>query len=137
VNRVRSAAADVDQLDMPADVAARDRLAQVLAEIAAVDPSRHGHTGPDTPQAQAAYARRNRLIWTALALSYEAGVPAGVGHDPTDPRPVVVYLELPSAGQVSWHLPAYAGEWDGHSTAEKYQRVADFAATTVDPAAVR
>ncbi|WP_053065427.1 hypothetical protein [Micromonospora sp. RV43] len=111
---------------------ARDRLAGVLTEIAALDPSRHGHTGPDTPQITAAYARRNALIWTALALAHEAGVPAGVGHDPTDPRPVVVYLELPT-GQVSWHLPAHPAGWDGHSTPAKYARVAAFATLAERP----
>lgn len=44
-----------------------------------------------------------------------------------------VYIDLPT-GQVSWHyhdsqehlfkhLPPYQGEWDGHTTDEKYQRV--------------
>lgn len=109
------------------------QLARVLAAIAAVDPSRRGHTGPDTPEITAAYAERNALIWTALALAHEAGVPAGVGHDPTDSRPVVVYIELPT-GQVSWHLPAHPAGWDGHSTGEKYQRVAAFAEAIGVPA---
>ncbi|MFI5837745.1 hypothetical protein ACIA5A_29115 [Micromonospora sp. NPDC051300] len=113
----------------PAEV----RLARTLAAIAAIDPSRHGNTGPDTPEITAAYARRNTLILTALALAHEAGVPAGVGHDPTDPRPVVVYIELPT-GQVSWHLPAHPAGWDGHSTAAKYARVAAFAETIGAPA---
>ncbi|MEH0826301.1 MULTISPECIES: hypothetical protein [unclassified Micromonospora] len=108
------------------------RLADVLAAIAAIDPSRHGHTGPDTPQITAAYAQRNILIWTALALAHEAGVPAGVGHDPTDPRPVVVYLELPT-GQVSWHLPAHPAGWDGHSTTAKYVRTAAFVDLVAGP----
>ncbi|MBM0233203.1 hypothetical protein JNW91_15820 [Micromonospora sp. STR1_7] len=108
----------------PAEV----RLAHTLTAIAALDPSRHGHTGPDTPEITAAYVRRNALIWTALALAHEAGVPAGVGHDPSDPHPVVVYIELPT-GQAAWHLPAHPTGWDGHSTAAKYARVAAFAAT--------
>ncbi|MFI6134038.1 hypothetical protein [Micromonospora sp. NPDC051141] len=125
--------APVDASTQPAhDIQAR--LAGILAAIAAIDPSRHGHTGPDTPEITAAYARRNALIWTALALAQEAGVPAGVGHDPTDPRPVVVYLELPT-GQVSWHLPAHPAAWDGHSTTAKYERVAAFADQTERPGA--
>ncbi|MFI7080914.1 hypothetical protein ACIBO1_26780 [Micromonospora sp. NPDC049903] len=107
----------------PAEV----RLARVLADIAAVDPSRHGHTGPDTPQITARYDRRNALIWTALALAHEAGIPAGVGHDPSDLHPTVVYIELP-AGQISWHLPAHPAAWDGHTTSTKYDRVAAFTA---------
>ncbi|PWU52721.1 hypothetical protein DLJ47_17865, partial [Micromonospora sp. S4605] len=104
-----------------------------LVDIAAVDPSRLGHTGPDTPEITAAYTRRNALIWAALALAADAGVPAGVGHDAADPRPVVVYLELPT-GQVSWHLPAHPVGWDGHSTATKYARVAAFAEAIGVPA---
>ncbi|SBT69324.1 hypothetical protein GA0070622_6450 [Micromonospora sediminicola] len=111
---------------------ARARLASTLAAIAALDPSRRGHTGPDTPEITAAYARRNALIWTALALAHEAGVPAGVGHDPTDPRPVVVYLELPT-GQVSWHLPAHPVGWDGHSTTVKYARTEAFVDLVAGP----
>ncbi|PWU52768.1 hypothetical protein DLJ47_18195, partial [Micromonospora sp. S4605] len=54
-----------------ADVAATvdARLARLLVDIAAVDPSRLGHTGPDTPEITAAYTRRNALIWAALALA--------------------------------------------------------------------
>lgn len=114
---------------------ARVRLAQTLAAIAETDPSRHGHTGPDTDVTAAQYERRNTLIWAALALAHECAVPAGVGYDPTDPRPVVVYLDLPS-GQVSWHLPAHSNPWDGHTTAEKYRRVAAFVDMVTGPAEV-
>ncbi|MEV0732344.1 hypothetical protein [Polymorphospora sp. NPDC050346] len=107
------------------------QLAATLADIAASDPSRHGHTGPDTPEITAAYARRNALIWASLRLAHQAGIPAGVGYDPTDPRPVVVYIELPDVGQVSWHLPAHPTAWDGHTTAVKYGRVDAFVAAAV------
>ena len=107
----------------PAEV----QLARLLVDVADLDPSRHGHAGPDTPEITARYALRNQMIWSALALALELGIPAGVGHDPTDPRPVVVYIDLPGAGQVSWHLPAYPEVWDGHATGEKYGRVAAFA----------
>lgn len=113
----------------------QEPLLGTLAEIADVDPSRHGHTGPDTPEITARYARRNDLVWQALAQARDAGFPSGVGFDPADQeRPVVVYLELPT-GQVSWHLPddgrhhnlpTYGGSWDGHTTQEKYRRVESF-----------
>ncbi|MBC9000465.1 hypothetical protein [Micromonospora aurantiaca (nom. illeg.)] len=104
------------------------RLARTLTEIADVDPSRTGHSGPDTPEITARYARRNALVWAALSLAHEVGLPAGVGHDPADEvHPVVVYIELPGGGQVSWHLPAHPAAWDGHTTAEKYERVIAFA----------
>jgi hypothetical protein len=45
-----------------------------------------------------------------------------------------IYIDLPT-GQASWHfhdseahlfahLPPYDGEWDGHTTEEKYERMA-------------
>ncbi|WP_326559619.1 hypothetical protein [Micromonospora sp. NBC_01796] len=113
-------ARELDHLDLRT-------LAEVLGEIAAIDPSRYEHTGPETSEVIARYTRRNRLVWSALVLAHEAGVPAGVGVDPADPvHPVVVYIELPGIGQLCWHLPAHQVEWDGHSTAVKYQRIDAF-----------
>jgi hypothetical protein len=37
----------------------------------------------------------------------------------------VLYIDLPS-GQVSWHMPAYRGRWDGHSTEAKYDRIREW-----------
>lgn len=48
-----------------------------------------------------------------------------------------VYLDLPNGMQVSWHyhsdhdgvfdfLPPYEGEWDGHDTPTKYQRLEEW-----------
>jgi hypothetical protein len=107
----------------PAEV----RLAQTLAAIAAVDPSRHGHTGPDSLEIATRYAQRNALIWVAVGLAHQVGVPAGVGYDPSDAHPVIVYIELPGVGQVSWHLPTHPVGWDGHTTGQKYERIEAFA----------
>lgn len=80
-----------------------------------------------------AYFERNQLV-AVLARIYPSGtrrtdIPVwnAEWHN-------CVYIDLPT-GQVSWHyhdreaslfdgLPAYAKEWDGHSTAEKYDRLA-------------
>jgi len=87
-----------------------------------------------------AYGERNQcvalLVRMALALGWRAGVrdhedKPGENWEP-DWRSLVC-IDLPT-GQVSWHfhdsekhllagLPAYAGSWDGHGTAEKYRRV--------------
>ena len=81
----------------------------------------------------AAYSERNQLVALLAALD-----PAGTkrtaieGWDPEWHN--CVYVDLPT-GQASWHyhdseahlfahLPAYPGEWDGHTTTEKYQRIA-------------
>jgi len=112
-----------------AAAAALRRLHQTLGVIARTDPSRETTTdpaGPDSPDTAARYTRRNTLILSALALARQAGLDAGVGHDPDDPHPVVVYLELPGTGQVSWHLPTHPAPWDGHTTGEKYTRIAAF-----------
>lgn len=102
------------------------QLAAILAAIADVDPSPTAAAGRDTPETVDAYRRRNALILSALALAPAAGITAGLGYDPTDPRPIVAYLQLPT-GQVSWHLPAHAEPFDGHDTTTKYARVAAFA----------
>jgi hypothetical protein len=73
------------------------------------------------------YDTRYGLVLEALSLAHRCGYDAGIGldGDGTGEWPVV-YIELPDVGQVSWHLPAHKRPWDGHSTHEKYQRVARF-----------
>lgn len=80
-----------------------------------------------------AYAERNRLV-AVLAGMYPSGLArtAIAGWDPEWHN--AVYIDLPT-GQASWHyhdshhflfahLPPYGGKWDGHTTEEKYERVA-------------
>lgn len=82
-----------------------------------------------------AYRERNQVV-AALASFFPAGIARTEipGWDPEWHG--CVYIDLPS-GQVSWHyhdseahlfhhLPSYAGQWDGHSTNEKYDRLAAF-----------
>ena len=76
-----------------------------------------------------AYHERNQVV-AALAKLF----PAGVAVDPDEPDWPVLYIDLPD-GQGSWHfqrseaidllagIPKYDGEWDGHSTEEKYARL--------------
>jgi hypothetical protein len=84
----------------------------------------------------AAYLERNKLV-ALLARVFPSGIKktAIEGWDPSWHN--CVYIDLPS-GQASWHyhdreahlfegLPAYRGEWDGHSTEEKYARVLQLA----------
>jgi hypothetical protein len=97
-----------------------------------------------------AYYERNRMVAAFVRLAIaRGGSRAWLGiHEqrPGDPDPwpaewrYVVYLELPT-GQVSWHihelerpmfgflrLDKYAPVWDGHTTKEKYDRVAAYVA---------
>lgn len=80
-----------------------------------------------------AYRERNRLV-AFLASRYPSGtrktdIP---GWDPCWHN--CVFIDTP-AGQMSWHyhdddaplfahLPPYEAPWDGHSTPEKYDRLA-------------
>lgn len=83
-----------------------------------------------------AYLERNRVI-ALLARLY----PAGIKRTDIDGwHPAwhnCVYIDLPN-GQVSWHyhdahaflfdrLPPYRKSWDGHTTEEKYQLLAELA----------
>lgn len=80
-----------------------------------------------------AYEERNKLV-AALARLFPSGVrkTAIEGWDPAWHG--CVFIDLPT-GQVSWHfhdreaslfdgLPPYEKPWDGHTTPEKYERVA-------------
>lgn len=90
----------------------------------------------------AAYRERNLLV-AALSKLF----PAYIGrHEPYDPNwdrdwTNVIYIILP-AGQVSWHihdselnlfshlkLREYGPHWDGHTTDEKYRRLASLEKT--------
>jgi hypothetical protein len=87
----------------------------------------------------AAYRERAQLV-ALLAAIY----PASWNYsDPDEPEWAVVYVGLPT-GQASWHVHAddmglfshvrrdNATRWDGHSTEEKYRRIARLAADYAD-----
>lgn len=80
----------------------------------------------------AAYEERNRLV-AALAAVFPAGTKKTDIPGWDAEWHGCVYIDLPT-GQVSWHyhdsqshlfahLSPYDGEWDGHTTDEKYRRV--------------
>lgn len=81
----------------------------------------------------AAYEERNRVV-AALASVFPAGIARTAIEGWSEDWHGCVYIDLPT-GQASWHyhdshahlfahLPPYAGIWDGHTTAEKYERLA-------------
>lgn len=84
-----------------------------------------------------AYAERDKcLVLMALMaqrLGLKVGIGQHVGEDWDDDWRNILFIDLPT-GQVSWHIHdsetlwfyfvgAYDGEWDGHTTDEKYRRV--------------
>lgn len=71
------------------------------------------------------YEIRNRIIYEALAAAAQCGYPHGFRIDAADPEWPVAFIQLPT-GQVSWHMPQFPQEWDGHSTEEKYRRIVEF-----------
>jgi hypothetical protein len=83
--------------------------------------------------ADQAYAERNKLV-RFLACIFPAGT-ARTDIPGWDPEwHGCVFIDTP-AGQMSWHyhdresamfadLPPYTKPWDGHTTEEKYQRLA-------------
>lgn len=71
------------------------------------------------------YDARNGWVLLALYLAYIESYNCGVKIDPKEPEWPVAFINLPT-GQVSWHIPQYAFEWDGHDNEEKTMRVKDF-----------
>lgn len=89
----------------------------------------------------AAYSERNRVV-AALARLFPSGVARTNIPDWDITWEQCVYIDLPT-GQVSWHfhdseahlfegLPAYTKAWDGHTTEQKYERLAGLATLTPD-----
>ena len=81
-----------------------------------------------------AYYERNALVAALSKLypSHRAHHPEGADWDPEWGN--VVFIETPQ-GQLSWHmhvshmhmfehLPLSKNNWDGHTTVEKYERLA-------------
>ena len=80
-----------------------------------------------------AYTERNRLV-ALLASLFPSGIKKTAIPGWDEAWHGCVYIDLP-VGQASWHyhdreahlfahLPPYQGEWDGHATEEKYDRIA-------------
>lgn len=90
-----------------------DRYAQLRQLLAAIQ------------AADREYSIRYGFVLDALAEAHRAGLEAGVRCNANESEWPVAYIELPT-GQVSWHLPQHQRDWDGHSTAEKYARLARF-----------
>jgi hypothetical protein len=81
----------------------------------------------------AAYLERNQVV-AALSKMFRSGKKRTAIEGWSEDWHGCVYIDLPT-GQASWHyhdsqaylfdhLPEYQGEWDGHSTEEKYARIA-------------
>lgn len=87
-------------------------------------------------QKDGAYLERNQVV-AALASCFPSGVARTAIEGWSEDWHGCVYIDLPT-GQASWHyhdsqaflfahLPPYTKRWDGHTTPEKYQRLAALA----------
>lgn len=93
----------------------------------------------DMAALDAVYDERNRCVAAMSVMAQLLRWPCGLGkhseQDATWDREWmnIVFIDLPT-GQASWHihdrdlrlfahLPPYTKQWDGHSTAEKYDRL--------------
>ena len=83
-----------------------------------------------------AYFDRNQAVQALAKMALRLGMKAGLRRDPDEPGWPVLMIDLP-AGQVGYHLPEeqvvgewpeYDEDWDGHSLAEKRDRVTRFLA---------
>lgn len=83
--------------------------------------------------ANAAYAERNMLV-ALLARHYPSGIKRTAITDWDPAWHNCVYIDIPKVGQLSWHyhdneaylfdgLPEYTGNYDGHTTPDKYYRM--------------
>lgn len=81
----------------------------------------------------AAYLERNQVV-AALASAFPSGITRTAIPGWSDDWHGCVYIDLPT-GQASWHyhdshahlfahLPLYTKPWDGHTTEQKYERLA-------------
>ncbi len=68
---------------------------------------------------------RYGLILKALALANMCGYQAGIQVDAREPQWPLAVIELPN-GQVSFALPQHVRAFDGHTTEDKYRRIAEF-----------
>lgn len=90
----------------------------------------------------AAYLERNQVV-AALAKCFPSGIAKTSIEGWSEDWHGCVYIDLPT-GQASWHyhdsqaylfadLPAYTGKWDGHTTDEKYSRIAKLQSQAQQP----
>jgi len=103
----------------------------------------HPSSAPVLPLAEmearkdAAYLERNQVV-AALARCFPSGIARTAIEGWSEDWHGCVFIDLPT-GQASWHfhdshaylftgLPPYTKPWDGHTTAEKYERLAALAA---------
>lgn len=82
------------------------------------------------------YDERTCHVYFAMFIAVAAGYTAGIRFDARDgPDWPVVSIDLPNVGQVAWHVKAVNQAWDGHTDAQKHDRIMAFVAAAPTKAA--
>jgi hypothetical protein len=103
---------------------------RAIAALPAVDVA--GVCEEETARKDTAYLERNKLV-SLLAAIFPSGIKRTAIEGWSDDWHGCVYINFPW-GQASWHyhdsqaylfehLPPYEGDWDGHTTEEKYDSI--------------
>lgn len=114
-----------------------ESLANSLPVVIRADQLREA-IGTMEARKDAAYLERNQLV-ALLSKLFPAGKRKTAIEGWSEDWHGCVYIDLPT-GQASWHyhdsqahlfdhLPEYQGEYDGHTTEQKYQRIAGYEQT--------
>ena len=112
------------------DAERKDAIKQIIAT--ALQAAAEAGREQERAYKDAAYSERNKLV-RLLASLYPSGIKQTAIDGWDEAWHWCVYIDMPN-GQASWHfhisdlpmfadLPAYAGEWDGHSTEQKYANI--------------
>lgn len=104
-----------------------------MADLAAIDEAMEAAgANPHQAELDAVYSERNKLV-ALLASLYPSGIKRTAIPGWDEAWHGCVYIDLPT-GQASWHyhdreaelfshLLPYPGDWDGHTTEAKYERI--------------
>lgn len=98
-------------------------LAEQLEMIRSIDRSYQPDPDALSTDESKDYHDRNTAVIGALNTAMILGYRCGMRASLDDLEWPCVYIELPEVGQVSWHIPAYPGKFDGHTVPEKYDRI--------------
>ena len=107
-------------------------ISETIAEFIAQDIADKDRIEELEADKNAAYLERNKLV-ALIAGLFSSGINSTAIEGWSDDWHGCVYIDFPW-GQASWHyhdsqanlfahLPQYKGEWDGHTTDQKYAAI--------------
>jgi len=109
-------------------MSARSDLVGIFHAIETIDTLIDAYFAVGSAELDRLYAARYPLVWQAMGAAAALGYVVGVRVDPNELGWPVCCMELPGAGEVSWHMPARTIPWSGYDAKEKYARIHVFMA---------